>query len=253
MSRRNRSTGVTLMELLIAVTLVSLLSVGILFAMRVGLDAMERTNRKINWKRRVAGADRVLHAQLGGLMPAKIRCAPSPDVPPAEVWLFQGESQTLRFVSTYSLNAAWRGRPQILEYQVIPADNGQGLRLIVNEIPYYGVTSSALPCAGVVADPLTGGPLLQLPPVAVSTRSFVLADRLASCQFSYLDPRAVAPAPRWVDRWRRIDHPAAIRISFAHLEPDPSRLQTVSVTVPIRIERHWDRGYADVPDEPKRP
>ena len=134
--RRQRQSGVTLLELLIAVTLVSLLSVGILYAMRVGLLALEKTNNRLQANRRVVGVERVIEQQIGGLMPVPVQCMAAPDQPPGPAFgFFQGEEQTMRFVSSYSLNEASRGYPQALEYAVIPAADGRGVRLIVNEIP----------------------------------------------------------------------------------------------------------------------
>ena len=44
----------------------------------------------------------------------------------------------MRFVTTYSLQDAWRGRPQIAALHVIPGADGKGVRLIVDETPYTG-------------------------------------------------------------------------------------------------------------------
>ena len=51
--RLNSERGVTLVELLIAVTLVALLSMGMLFAMRTGLGALSSTNTRLHDNRRV--------------------------------------------------------------------------------------------------------------------------------------------------------------------------------------------------------
>jgi len=52
--------GVTLIEVLIAITLLSLLTTGMLFAMRVGLMAFSKTDTKLMDNRRVVGAQRVV-------------------------------------------------------------------------------------------------------------------------------------------------------------------------------------------------
>ena len=56
----------------------------------------------------------------------------------------------MRLVSTFSLQQAWRGQPQILELFVIPGEDGNGVRLVVNEIPYAGPSGgrSAVPGDG---------------------------------------------------------------------------------------------------------
>ena len=56
--KRRPTAGVTLMELLIAVLLLSMLSVGLLFALRIGLNAYSKTQTRLMDNRRVAGAQR---------------------------------------------------------------------------------------------------------------------------------------------------------------------------------------------------
>ena len=66
--RRRTTAGVTLMELLISVLLLSLLSVGLLFALRIGLNAYSKTQTRLMDNRRVAGAQRILEQELEGLV-----------------------------------------------------------------------------------------------------------------------------------------------------------------------------------------
>jgi hypothetical protein len=136
------------MEVVIAVTLLSMLSVGMLAAIRMGFDALHKTNTRLMENRRVAGAQRVLEQELGGFMPVKALCS-RPNPPPTPFVFFQGQPQSMRLVSTYSLEEAWRGQPRILELQVIPGDEGRGVRLIVNEIPYTGPLSAGQSCLGM--------------------------------------------------------------------------------------------------------
>lgn len=78
MTRRRRSAGVTLMEVLIAVTLLSLLTTGMVLAMRIGLNVFAKTNTRLMGNRRVAGAQRVLEQELAGLVPVVAACAGAP-------------------------------------------------------------------------------------------------------------------------------------------------------------------------------
>src|SRR5262245_59487174 len=55
-----RDAGVTLIEVLVAVTLLSLLTVGMMYAMSVGFQAFQKTDRTLMENRRVAGAQRIL-------------------------------------------------------------------------------------------------------------------------------------------------------------------------------------------------
>lgn len=244
--RRHSQPGVTLIELLVAISLLSALSLGLLFALRIGLTAMERTNDHLHATRRVLGADKVFSLQIASFMPGKIDCRPAPDAPAVPVSLFQGEESTMRFLSSYSLNDATRGHPQLLEYQVIPGVDGRGVRLIVNERPHAGHFSPPGLCFAVTPDPLTGLPVGRFQPVQAAPGSFVLADRLAYCRFLY---REELPPPaageRWVPRWVRTRWPAAIRVEMAPLEPHPARVQVTSFTELIRVNRDPFQQYGN--------
>jgi type II secretory pathway component PulJ len=54
--------GITLMELLVAMALLSLLSVSMLFAIRIGLSAMEKSQDRLQTNRRVMGVEKVFSA-----------------------------------------------------------------------------------------------------------------------------------------------------------------------------------------------
>src|SRR5215467_7430127 len=110
---RRRQAGVTLLEVLVAVTLLSLLSVGIMMALRIGLFAFARTNSRLMDDRRVAGSQRVIQQELEGLIPVVGQCAGG-GMP--KTLMFHGQSDSLTMVSGFSLQQAWRGRPQILQF-----------------------------------------------------------------------------------------------------------------------------------------
>jgi prepilin-type N-terminal cleavage/methylation domain-containing protein len=228
--RMKRQAGVTLMELMIAVALLSLLSVGLMFALRIGLTAYSKTQTRLMDNRRVAGAQRILEQQLEGMMPVVAPCG-GPQGGGTNSAFFQGGPQTMRLVSTFSLQQAWRGQPQILEVMQIPGADGRGVRLVVNEVPYPGAIGAGLLCAASGQ----AGP-----------GSFVLADKLAFCRFSYqTHPRNATDAPVWVTSWSMPTWPRAIRVEMEPLEPDPGRLQPITITAPIRLLRSPEIPYGD--------
>ncbi len=238
--------GVTLIELLIAISLLSLLSVGMLMAMRVGLNAMDKANARVVVNRRAVSVQRILRRQVDGFVPAMADCFVAAGQPPSRVAFFQGEAASMRFVSTYSLEEAARGYPRILEFHVIPGEGGRGVRLIVNEIPHTGPESAGALCAGLFPDPQTGVLLPRFQPIETGARSFVLADNLAYCRFAYLLSRPNEP-DRWLPEWNfpPTERPRALRFEMAPLEPDASRVPLVTVTAPIRITRRAGMRYAD--------
>ncbi|MBL8235281.1 MAG: homocysteine S-methyltransferase family protein, partial [Bryobacterales bacterium] len=147
--------GVTLLELLIAVTLLSLLVAGVLTAMRAGLTALSRTNARVIANRKAVGAQRILEQQLAGFMPVIAECnAAGGQGPFTRVPFFQGETQTMRFVSTYSLGDASRGVPRILEFQVIPGENEAGVRLAREAAQDRAFVAGAIGPLGLRLEPL---------------------------------------------------------------------------------------------------
>ena len=234
-------SGVTLMELLIAVSLVSLLSVGILMAMRVGLNAMEKVNDRLLTNRRVAGAQRILEQQISDLIVTTANCRPGPGGPVSKQPFFEGHPQEMRFVSGYSLQEAGRGYPRILEYRVIPREGNEGVRLVVNEILYTGPDSTGRLCVG--SGPPDVGVLFR--PIQISPASFVLIDKLAFCRFFYQEPAKPPRQKVWVPVWTAKLFPLAIRIEMAPLGTAASRLPVVSLTAPVRVNKNPAFVYAN--------
>jgi prepilin-type N-terminal cleavage/methylation domain-containing protein len=243
--KRSR-TGVTLIEVLIAVSLLSLLSLGILLALRVGLSALDKANRKLMDNRRVAGAQRIIQQQLAGFIPVVAVFAPGGGAAGVKVPFFEGRQQSMRFVSSYSLQEASRGLPQILEFQVIPGEEGRGVRLVVNENVYTGPLSAGAFCLGPGTDPELGVMTERFVPISIGARSFVLADRLAYCRFSYLGPLPEKDEEQWSPAWiLSTKWPLGIRIEMAAYDSAGGRLKPVTVTAPVRVNRQPLFQYTD--------
>ncbi len=234
--RAARSAGVTLIELLIAVLLFSFLSFGIVMTLRVALNGMNKSDSKLMANRRVTSIERILDQEIEGILPVTAQCQPQPGVLGPALMFFQGEPQSMRLASTYSLQQGQRGLPMILEYQVIPGEDGQGVRLVVNEHWYTGPRGAGIYCIGMSTDPTgASGPVFA--PISIGPGSFVLADKLAYCRFSYRDPRIPPQPPVWVPHWIKPVLPNAIRIEMAPLTPDAGRLVPVTLTVPVHVTR----------------
>jgi prepilin-type N-terminal cleavage/methylation domain-containing protein len=222
--------GVTLLELLIAVSLVAVLSTGMLFAMRASVLAYEKTAQHLEANRRVVGVERVIASQLSGVMPVAAIC-PALSGLSAAVSFLAGTPGTLRLVSSYSIGEGARGYPQIVEYRVLPADGG-GVRLVASEFPYSGPQSTAPYCLGTP------------PPGA---RVMVLADHLAYCRISYHEPyntNTFEETP-WLAVWDRPVLPGAVRIEMHPAAPVAGSLAPLDVTVPIRVTRDPLIPYVD--------
>ena len=240
---RGRQSGVTLIELLIAITLFSVLSIGIVISLRVALSAMNKADTRLMSNRRVTSVQRILEQQIEGLIPVTADCQPPGQLNPGRsISFFQGELQSMRFASTYSLQMGSRGPPMILEFTVIPGENSEGVRLVVNERMYTGPRGAGQTCTGFGPDADgVQGPIFL--PILIGDGSFVLADKLAYCRFMFRDTVPPPDLIKWIVRWTKPVLPSAIRIEMAPLKPDSGRLEPLTLTVPVRITRHPTENY----------
>jgi general secretion pathway protein J len=234
--KRTRQRGVTLLEVLIAVSLLSLLTVGILMSMRVGLGALGKTNERLIANRRVVGAQRILQQQILGFMPVIAACGargnPGGGI---KTPFFYGRADSMRFVTTYSLEESLRGTPKIVEFLVIPGEERQGVRLIVNEYLYSGPLSAGAFCPDGAA----------MIPVSVGPRAFVLADKLAYCRFFY-QYKVEGPAQfGWGIATKPEKWPRAVRVELAPIEENNARLRPMTVSAPIHVDRYPIFDYVD--------
>ncbi len=239
-----RQAGMTLLEVMIAVTLFAILSVGIFMALRVGLNAMQHADDRLMSNRRAAYAVRILESEINGFMPELAAFQIAAQGPLRSVQFFQGETASMRFISSYSIQDASRGTPQILEFQVIPGAD-RGVRLVVNELPYTGPVSAGQVIAGLTMEPPMNIPVPLFRPIQIGPASFVLADKLAYCHFFFSRPQIGNLPAGWVDHWSGMGWPLAIRIEMGPLDPDPSRLQPMTVTSEIHVNKMLGIDYED--------
>lgn len=239
-------SGVTLIEILIAVSLLSLLSVGMLVAMRLGFNTMDKTDSRLVRNRRVSNTGKIIENEIDGFIATTAAYHPQPNNT-YPIPFLQTEAQTMRFVTSYSLDQAWRGGPRIAVLQVIPGESNRGVRLIVNEAPYTGPEGTGRQIAGIEQDPVSGLQITRFVPVAPGPDSFVLADKLAYCRFSYLQPLIDPPFEMWRPDWvlpRQL--PLGVRIEMAPLDAgNSSELRIGTVTVPLNVNRTPGANYAD--------
>lgn len=201
--------GVTLIELMIAITLVAAISVGLLFAMRTSVLAYEKVNQRLAENRRAITLQQTLERQVGSVIPARADCA------------FAGGPQQVRFLSSYSLAEGARGYPRLVQYAVAPDPNG-GVRLIMNEYPYLGT------CLSTAAPP----------------ESVEVAGRLAYCRMLYRAGIPDSPlAGDWRQSWTEVNLPRALRIELAPLEA--TRLPVLSLSLPLHVTREVAFAYDD--------
>ncbi len=223
----------TLIEILVAVSLLSLLSVAMVMALQIGAGSWQSTRERLMLDRRIATANSILHAEFAGIVPVEADRPPELGGGTRRLAFFQGEPQSMRFVSDYSLTAGVRGGLRIVELQV--SDSSRGIRVLLNEIPYLGARSAGSLILEVARDPVSGRRQTIFPPIRPRATSLIIADQLAACRFSYLKPgRNRNEVAVWVPVWEEIDRiPGAIRVELTPLAQE-ARLLPVSITTQVR-------------------
>lgn len=230
-TRSRSERGVTLLELMIAITLVAGLSTGMLMAMRTSLLVYEKTAKKLETNRRFVKTQQILSSQIAAVMPVQGVCAGSEGQVVALPSFLAGSADMLRLVSSYSIAEGARGYPQIVEFRVVPAERG-AVRLVATERPYTGPQSTTPFCGN--ATPLPGV-------------SYVLAEHLAFCRFAYHEPfdqNRFVETP-WLAFWDKPLLPAGIRIEMQSIAPEAGGLSALGLTVAIPVNRDPRIMYDD--------
>ena len=224
MIRIHSQRGVTLIELMVVITLVSAISTGMLMAMRIGLNTLEKTQTRLEENRRAMSVQQLITRQIGGVMPVMAECG---GARPA----FNGTPDTLHLVTTYSLEEGARGFARVVEYRVLAGPGG--FRLTMREGVYFGPASTAPLCPGNAMPPAQAG-------------AIVLAEDLAYCRFGFHEsiPDSL-DAGNWVNEWSRPNLPSAVRVEMAPREFNPARLPMATLHIPIHVNREVLGAYAD--------
>ena len=252
---RYSQRGVTLLELMIAITMVAGLSTGMLMAMRTSLLTYEKTAKRLESNRRFVKAQHLLSDQISAVMPVQGACLGDTGQTLATPSFLSGSEDMLRLVTSYSITEGSRGYPQIVEYRVIAEQRGS-VRLVATERPYTGPQSTIPYCGGAPpppvssyelgtrsAVPLGGAPFAE----PASGESYVLAEHLAYCRFSYHEPydqNRFIETP-WLPLWDKPLLPAGVRIEMRPAVPDAGGLSVLGVTVPIQVNRDPRMVYVD--------
>jgi general secretion pathway protein J len=208
--------GFTLLEMLIAVTLVAVMAVGIWGVFRISIRSWSRGTEFIDTNQHHRSIADLIRKQmastLGIFSPADVmRGIPSS-------LIFNGAQDNLRFISANSLHFQESPGLTLVSYEVTQDSNG-GFSLVEKESRYLG----QIPDQDIYAG--------QLKPTTVF-------DNLTSCLFEYFDQGGSDVPAQWVQEWdgpdlRRL--PAAISITMTSREAAGNSLIRRMV-VPIQAE-----------------
>ena len=215
LTRRRRDAGMTLIELLLAVTLFGAISASMGLVLNVAFTSLNKIDAKVDFNRRVISSQRALDQILNGLIPVVTPCAGKPVG-------IMGSVSAMRFLSSYSLTEGSRGRPQIVELFTAPSPNG-GFRLLLNERPYLGKRMLTAICTL---------------PFLTSDSSYILADRLERCLFSFRRIDRESGSEIWTANWGFPEWPSAIRIDMAPVKFQANQIQPSTVFAPLFVRNN---------------
>lgn len=177
--------GFTLVEMMVAITLVALMSLALWGVLRISITSWKRGTEAIDANQRHRTLLDLVQKQMASIYPL---------VPPLDLQMgtgitpvFSGSASSMQFISLCALR--FRDNPGLtmVSYEVVP-DNDGGHSLVERETRYLG-----------------GDPSLQVDYPAAETPDTVIFDRLISLEFEYYDPGTPDVPPQWVREWSAAD------------------------------------------------
>lgn len=225
-------SGMTLLEVLVAVTLLGLLSVGLLMSFQMGADSWQSTRDRLMLDRRIATANQILHSALAGMIPVDGEASDGLGAQRRRFLFFQGEPLSLRFVSSYSVTEGVRGGLNVIELRVVNSTRGR--RVLLNQSPFGGPQGLARFVDGFFRDPDLRGIRPRFRPIMPHAGSLVIVDELEDCAFRYLERLpGVEWSTTWLPTWTNVrELPQAVAIDVLP-RSDGNRLRPVSMAVPV--------------------
>lgn len=195
---RQATAGFTLLELLVSITIVSLLATTILFGWRVASAAWQRANDRLQQQRTVLATHQLLQEQMASMVPYQARTAAG-----ASEFFFQGEAATARFVSRYALSHRARSGLYLIEYRIAEQSDGSK-QLLLNESPVGSREELGALLAG--AEMIAAGRVLKFQEFHQRPETLALLEGLQECRFEYYRPATASQPPGWTDRWVSVNN-----------------------------------------------
>lgn len=195
--RQRRAAGFTLLELLVAITLLGLIAVMLAGGLRLGARVWERGQEHAEDLAQLEVVQGFLRRQLSQAYPLRLTDADAP-----ARTAFQGRPEALRFAVLAPPQFGFGGF-YLLTVDLEEGDEGGRLRLSARA--YH--------------------PEMEEQPREGEVRESVLLERVAAVEFAYFGAQAPDEPPLWQDRWegdgeRVSELPALVRLRLAFGEGD---------------------------------
>jgi prepilin-type N-terminal cleavage/methylation domain-containing protein len=175
--------GFTMLEMLVAVTLVAMMAVGLWAVFRMSLRAWSRGTEFIDVNQRYRSILDLARKQIASAYPL-ITPPPSraeTQEPERPHLIFSGDSSAFRFVSLNSLLFQESPGLTLVSYEVVQDSKGE-YTLVEREVPYTGQYA-------------------EQEALASQTKTTPIFENLLTCTFDYFDPNdRESPSP-WKREW----------------------------------------------------
>ena len=208
--------GFTLLELIIAVTLVAMMAVGIWAIFRISIRSWSRGTTFIDANQHHRSIVDLVRKQMASTFGVFAPGDPEKGFAPSLV--FSGAEDSLRFVSINSLSFQESPGLTLVQYEVARDSDGD-ISLIERERRYLGLSPDQEIFAGL-------------------SKATTIFSNLTGCVFEYFDPGSGDLPSQWVREWdgqnlRRL--PAAVSITMSSRDARGNELRRYLV-VPIKAE-----------------
>jgi len=227
-TREGREAGFTLMEVLVATSLMAMLMSILFLGLRLGASAMQRGQRKLDEQARaVAGMD-VLERQITSTVPRVVSEKHDRDV--TRDVAFRGAAQQARFLASRSWQGDRAWPLYLADYRVKELAAG-GEQLVISE---RGISDEDSIVRGLTSDPLRVALATDAPP-----REQEIGEPAGRIEFQYLQPTTPQAPAQWVNEWIGEQHdaaPRAVRVLWTRGKSVESATFLVPVARDPRLE-----------------
>jgi len=227
--------GFTLVEMMVALTLVALMSLALWGVLRTTIASWKRGTDAIDANQKHRTLLDLVQKQMASIYPL---------VPPMDLQMgtgvtpiFSGSTTSVQFISLCAFRFQENPGLTMVSYEVVADSNG-GHSLVEREMRYLG-----------------GNPALQVEDPALEAPSTLIFDRLDSLEFEYYDPGTADAPPQWVKEWSAADLGRMPRwISMTMVSHDAAGAQQarrVVIPIPAQVDSA-QANFMDPFSDPRR-
>jgi len=207
--------GFTLMEMLVAVTLIAVMAVGLWAVFRIAIRSWSRGTEFMDTNQRHRSILNLVRKQIASAHALWVR--EDPQNPGSGSLVFSGTSNSFLFLSLNSLQFQDSPGLTLVSYGIDQDPEGD-YSLVENEARFLG----------------------DLPPegtTAIESKPIPIFEKLSSCLFEYYDLGDTDNPPQWVQEWdaQKLGRlPAAVSMTMVSQDPRTNRSFTRHMVVPVQ-------------------